>query len=89
MAPLPDKWEARGSTPAEGRITGKNAAPGETRATRGKYTTALVAFENEHIYEDVGYFPGPELLDDLVEADAVDTVLRPVEEEADRWSMPA
>ena len=89
MAPLPDKWETRGSTRAEGRTAGTKAAPGETRATRGKYTTALGAFENEHIFEDVWDLPDPELLDDFVEGDAVDAVLRAVEEEADRWSMPA
>ena len=53
IAPLPDKWETRGSTRAEGRTAGTKAAPGETRATRGKYTTALGAFENEHIFGDV------------------------------------
>ena len=53
IAPLPDKWETRGSTRAEGRTAGTKAAPGETRATRGKYTTALGAFENEHIFRDV------------------------------------
>lgn len=85
IAPLPDKLETRGSTRAEGRTAGTNAAPGDTRATRGKYTTPLDSLGNEHILEDVRDFQDPELVEDRVEGDAVEAPLHTVEEEGDRW----